>query len=251
MELTPTESSAGGTLLYFANHLSYKPRNDLNIFKKSELESTLLEVINPQKSNIIIESIYRHPSMGLDDFNKNILNRLLEKVFKEQKSLYLLGDFNVKLLNYNDHSPTNEFLDSLASNSVIPCVLQPARITDHSKTFIDNIFSNVITVDAISGNLTAAISDQLLQIMIVPNVFANPLSSRSNIYERDWSNFDQVNFVLDYFSIDWDDTPRISEENIDYSTEAFLNKINNLLNCYAFLKKISKYKLIFFNNYFL
>ena len=84
LELTPTESSAGGTLLYFANHLSYKPRNDLNIFKKSELESTLLEVINPQKSNIIIGSIYRHPSTGLDDFNKNILNRLLEKVFKEQ-----------------------------------------------------------------------------------------------------------------------------------------------------------------------
>ena len=52
--------------------------------------------------------------------------------------------------------------------------------------------------------------------MIVPNVFANPPSNRSNIYERDWSNFDQVHFVLDYFSIDWDDTLKISDENIDY-----------------------------------
>ena len=58
--------------------------------------------------------------------------------------------------------------------------------------------------------------------MIVPNVFDNPLSNRSNIYERDWSNFDQVNFVLDYFSIDWDDTLKIKEENIDYLTEVFL-----------------------------
>ena len=167
MEFTPTESSAGGTLLYIANHLSYKSRNDLNIYKKSELESTFIEVINPQKSNIIIGSIYRHPSMDLDDFNKNFLNKLLEKVSKEQKSVYLLGDFNVNLLNYNDHPPTNEFLDSLASNSVIPYILQPTRITDHSETLIDNIFSNVITVDAISGNLTVRIFDQLPQIMIL------------------------------------------------------------------------------------
>ena len=69
--------------------------------------------------------------------------------------------------------------------------------------------------------------------MIVPNVFANPLWSRSKIYETDGWNFDQVNFVLDYFSIDWDDTLKISEENIDYSTEGFLYKINNLLDCYS------------------
>ena len=144
-----------------------------------------------------------------------------------------MGDFNANLLNYNDHTPTNEFLDSLALNSVIPYILQPTRITDHSETLIDNIFSNVITIDAISGNLTATISDHLPQTMIVPNVFANPSSSRSNIYERDWSNFDQFNFVLDYFSIDWDDTLKSSDENIDYSTEAFLNKFNNLLDCYA------------------
>ena len=33
-EFTPTETSAGGTLLYVANHLSYKCHNDLNIYKK-------------------------------------------------------------------------------------------------------------------------------------------------------------------------------------------------------------------------
>ena len=93
------------TLLYIANHLSYKSRNDLNIYEKPELESTFIEVINPQKNNIIIGSIYRHPSMDLDDFNKNFLNKHLEKVSKEQKSVYLLGDFNVNLLNYNDHPP--------------------------------------------------------------------------------------------------------------------------------------------------
>ena len=38
IEFTPTESSAGGTLLYIAKHLSYKSRQDLNIYKKNELD---------------------------------------------------------------------------------------------------------------------------------------------------------------------------------------------------------------------
>ena len=33
-ESTQTESSAGGTLLYISNNLSYKPHFDLNILKK-------------------------------------------------------------------------------------------------------------------------------------------------------------------------------------------------------------------------
>ena len=46
-EHTPTESSAGLTLLYIANHLSYKTNSDLNINKQFELESTFVETINP------------------------------------------------------------------------------------------------------------------------------------------------------------------------------------------------------------
>ena len=58
--------------------------------------------------------------MDLTDFNINYLNNVLEKVSKEQKSVFLLGHFNINLLNYNIHNPTNEFLDSLASNSFLP-----------------------------------------------------------------------------------------------------------------------------------
>ena len=40
-EFTPTETSADGTLLYIANDLSYKCRNDLNIYKKMNLNLLL------------------------------------------------------------------------------------------------------------------------------------------------------------------------------------------------------------------
>ena len=59
-EFTATETSADGTVLYIANHLSYKCRDDLNAYKKNELESTFIEIVNSRKSNIILGVIYRH-----------------------------------------------------------------------------------------------------------------------------------------------------------------------------------------------
>ena len=103
------------------------------------MESTIIEIVNLKKSNIIVATIHKHPSMDLTEFNSNYLHDLLEKISKEQKSVFLLGDFNINLLNYNVHNPTNEFLDSLASNSFLPYTLQPTRIISHSKTLINNI----------------------------------------------------------------------------------------------------------------
>ena len=73
-ESTPTETNAEGTLLYIANHLSYKPRPDLNLNIANQLESTFVEIINSRKSNIIVGCLYKHPSMDISDFNKNYLN---------------------------------------------------------------------------------------------------------------------------------------------------------------------------------
>ena len=129
--------------------------------------------------------IYRHPSTDLTDFNCNYLNRLLENISKEQKSIFLLRDFNVNLLNYNEYNQTNEFLDYLAPNSFIPLILQPTRITSHSNTLMDNTFSNVIDPDIISGNMTATISDHLPQFAIIPDMLGNILGNKSNTYKRD------------------------------------------------------------------
>ena len=119
-DFTPTDSSAGGTLLYIANHLPYKTCLDINICRHNELEYTFIEILNPKKSYIIIGCIYKHPSMDFNDFTTNYLNNLLDKVSKEQKFVFLLGDFNVNLLHYNNDNPANDFLNSLSSNSSVP-----------------------------------------------------------------------------------------------------------------------------------
>ena len=173
----------------------------------------------------------------ITDLKNNYLNQTFEIVSKEQK-LPLLGNFNINLLNYNDHQPTNDFLDSLASNSFIPYILHPTRITNHSKTLIDNIFSNFISPDIISGNITATISEHLPQFSFVPNILSNLPSQQSDYYERDWSKFKQENFILDYFDKDCADVLQIDQENVNLSLDSFLNNLNSILDVHALLKKL-------------
>ena len=113
-------------------------------------------------------------------------------------------------------------------------MLQPNKIISHSNAFMGNIFSNAIDPDIISGNLTATISDQLPQFSIIPKMFVSTSGNKSNIYERD--KIDRDNFILDYFSVDWENLLKIDELNADNSTKI-------LLDTYAPLKKINKYKL--------
>ena len=53
------------------------------------------------------------------------------------------------------------------------------------------------------------------------------------------------NFILDYFSIDWEDLLKLYELNADNSTNIYLEKINILLHTYAPLKRIDMCKLRF------
>ena len=104
---------------------------------------------------------------------------------------------------------------------------------------VDNIFSNVISKDIVSGNITATISDHLLQFLISPNTFADP-PTKSNVFERNWSSFDQENFVLDYIGIDFPNILKLDEKNVNSAANNFLDSINPVLK-----KKVNKYKLRF------
>ena len=102
----PMECAVGGTLLYMSNNLSYKPRNGLCIYKSTKLESTFIEMLNPKKTNVIVGCIYRHPHMDLNEFNDYYINNLLDMLSKEN-TIFLLGNFNIVLLNYDQHAFAN------------------------------------------------------------------------------------------------------------------------------------------------
>ena len=77
-------------------------------------------------------------------------------------------------------------MNSLSFQLFLPHVLQPARVRSDSKTLIDYVFSNAIPPNNIFVNLVSSITDHLPQFLVAPNIFSNLLSSKLNIYKRDW-----------------------------------------------------------------
>ena len=50
--------------------------------------------------------------MNQEELNKYYLNNLFEKLALQKKTIFLLGDFNIDLSEYENHNPTHEYLDS-------------------------------------------------------------------------------------------------------------------------------------------
>ena len=70
-----------------------------------------------------------------------------------------MGDFNLDLFHYDSHHFTQEFLDSLFSHMLIPLITKPTRVTSHSATLIDNIFTNCFQQNTLNGLIPNDISD--------------------------------------------------------------------------------------------
>ena len=143
----------------------YKLRPDLTVYKKGELESVFIEIIQKERKNIVVGSIYRHPCMQHIEY----LKPLSEKLISENNEVILLGDFNIDLLKCDSNKNVSDFLGIIYSTNLLPKITSSTRLTSRSQTLIDNIFSSVINDDCIAGNLISPISDHHAQFLIIPN----------------------------------------------------------------------------------
>ena len=82
---------------------------------------------------------------------KEHLESTLSQLTSENRSIFIMGDFNINLLNCESPPESNDFLLMLNFFFVLPYILQPTRITERSATLIDNIFANACAMNVISG----------------------------------------------------------------------------------------------------
>ena len=112
-----------------------------------------------QKKPIVIGCIYRHPKSNFEQFAEN-LDEILRNLNQDKRIVYILGDTNIDFYKFPTHNPTENFLDMLFSN-MTPVITKPTRITEHSKTLIDHIYTNAPTMHLSSGIALFDISDHL------------------------------------------------------------------------------------------
>ena len=100
-----------------------------------------------------------------------------------------MGDFNINLLYYESHSDTDECIYSMVSHHLLPHILQPTTVTEHSATIIDNIFTNAAEYDTISGNILNQLADHF---SVFNNEESTCCSQRCNLLQiYDYSKFNK------------------------------------------------------------
>ena len=122
----------GGVAIYVNNNLNFEVRDNMCTVIDDVLECISVELFLPNK-NVIISCLYRQPGSPIIS-----LNNFLETTFKNIKSnLYICGDFNVNLLNYDNSSITRTFLDNMIGLGLFPLIDKPSRITRQSLSLTD------------------------------------------------------------------------------------------------------------------
>ena len=88
---------------------------------------------------------------------------------------------NINFLKFNEHAQTEEFLDMLYANNILPIITKPTRLTDHTATLIDHIYTNCLQ-NFTAGILTVDITDHL-PIFFLVRTQPTENNSNKNIFE--------------------------------------------------------------------
>ena len=89
----------------------------------------------------------------------------------------------------------------LYSNNLVPLITKPTRITNHTATLIDHIYTNVPIHDTVSGIALVDLSDHL-PVFCICN--ASVFKMKQKIYFRDYSFFNKELYQADMQAIDWE-----------------------------------------------
>ena len=196
---TSSISAAGGVGMYIKSNLTANKREDLS-FCNDDFETIWVEIDNLKAKNMLCCCAYRHPNTDISKFSDHLWE-MLSITEKENKIIYTMGDFNVNVIDYDNHAPTNDFVNMMFPHHLQPSVLHPTRIMDSSSTLIDNIFvNNLLGHNIQSGNILSLISDHLPQFCIISD-FIYDYKKVSHI-SYDYSHFDADRFLADYIQLD-------------------------------------------------
>jgi len=155
---TNSKTEAGGVGLYVSEDLEFVRRRDLDLCLDG-IEFCWIELTRKRQKSILIGLVYRHPSGDCDLISETLkpqLERLNNKGYE-----IVLGDININFLNYNNDNQTSDFLGMLLNLGFMLLITKVTKITDHTSTLIDHIYTNMPGKTITTGICLADVSDHL------------------------------------------------------------------------------------------
>ena len=151
-----------------------------------------------KKKHIMVGCVYKHPSANVEEFTLKF-EELLKELNLNKYDAYILGDMNVDLLKHHTHQQTGRYLVMLYSHDLLPVTTKPTRITSHTATLIDRIYTNTVN-SLVSGILPIDISDHL-PVFCIADIKLK--KQNHQMYFRDYSTFNADSYLQDVYAIDW------------------------------------------------
>ena len=147
----------------------------------------------------------------------------------------ICGDFNIDLMKYETHNGTKRCLDCMYGLGLYPLIYRPSRITTHSCTLIDNIFTNQINYSIRSGLLINDITDHL-PIFALCNYELENKKSEPVQYVRNLNN-EHVYLLIESLSQEmWNNVLQSGDVDVAYINFK-IDTFSNFYNLHCPVKK--------------
>ena len=143
----------GGVAKFIKDNVEYTVFSDLSTCNE-HIESVFIEINNEV---LTINRNIVNNNTNIKDFNAQIAS-VLEELRIDKKLVYLMGDYNIDLLNSESRDMTNEFVDLMYCNEFLPLISRPTIITSTSATLIFTNDHDDLNC-SLNGILVADISD--------------------------------------------------------------------------------------------
>ena len=204
----------GGLLFLVKSSIQYEILEDLN-FSLDYIESLFIK-IKFNGSELIVGNIYRRPGSNFSSFMSSlefILNRI------GNGRCMIGGDFNLDLIKYESANHVKNYVDTFYGFSYCSLINRPTRVSSHSATIIDHLWTNCTNLSSNSGILLTDASDHFSPFASVDIQNVETQNEQSWFSYRNVDGIDEDEFRNDLFN-------RI--ENIDFDCD--LHDTNYLLS---------------------
>ena len=243
-------SEHGGLAIYL--HKNYNSYEIINIGRSESFEGLFVRIKDTfNKNNICIANIYRPPRDNYTNENIQLFidefMPVLSNLSKLNDKIIVAGDFNIDLLKIGDRWIFRDYLENFLSFDLLPTLTLPTRITDHSATLIDNIFSNNNNEKTYSsGIIVTNISDHFPTFYSFDNSKSNyNIMNKKFTFHRKLSSENIHNLIVDLESSKIMELFDLNENaNPNYNYNILENILTTALNknIPIIKSKVHKYK---------
>ena len=231
-----TDKNGGGVAVLLKEGMRYLERPDIDIFNEV-IESVFVEIDKDAlkcNANVLVGVVYRPPGTDMNLFNEQ-MGLLMDVIKTENKICYIVGDYNINILNSESHEGTGSFVDILYGASFVPLITRPTRITKETATLIDNIFTNNLQDISTSfqGILVTDISDHFP----IFHIRQQPLKIDKEVfmYRRTFSERNKQSFLNALGEIDFGEI--YTAGNTQSAFTIFYGHLTNMFNKHFPLRK--------------